>query len=79
MLGKLQRAHPTLRDHFAPAYLVGSYMLRAYLFFIHAQNIMQLRMILKGRLKKGQAKYEYYFLGKGKQFYKRPIITTTFR
>ena len=31
MLGKLQRAHPTLRGHFAPAYLVGSNMLRAYL------------------------------------------------
>ena len=24
MLGKLQRAHPTWRGHFAPAYLVGS-------------------------------------------------------
>ena len=35
MLGKLQRAHPTLRGHFAPAYLVGSNMLRAYLFFIY--------------------------------------------
>ena len=33
MLGKLQRAHPTLPGHFAPAYLVGSNMLRAYLFF----------------------------------------------
>ena len=32
MLGKLQRAHPILCDHFAPAYLVGSNMLRAYLF-----------------------------------------------
>ena len=35
MLGKLQKAHPTLRGHFAPAYLVGSNMLRAYLFFIY--------------------------------------------
>ena len=35
MLGKLQRAHPTLRGHFASAYLIGSYMLRAYLFFIY--------------------------------------------
>ena len=33
MLGKLQRAHPTLCGHFALAYLVGSNMLRAYLFF----------------------------------------------
>ena len=38
MLGKLQRAHPTLRGHFAPAYLVGSNMLRAYLFFIYGRN-----------------------------------------
>ena len=36
MLGKLQRAHPTSRGHFAPAYLVGSNKLRAYLFFIYA-------------------------------------------
>ena len=35
MLEKLQRAHPTWRGHFAPAYLVGSNMLRAYLFFIY--------------------------------------------
>ena len=35
MLEKLQRAHPTLRGHFAPIYLVGSNMLRAYLFFIY--------------------------------------------
>ena len=35
MLGKLQRAHPTLCGHFAPAYLVGSNMLRAYIFFIY--------------------------------------------
>ena len=35
MLGKLQRAHPTLRGHFATAYLVGNNMLRAYLFFIY--------------------------------------------
>ena len=34
MLGKLQRAHPTLRGHFAPTYIVGSNMLRSYLFFI---------------------------------------------
>ena len=37
MLGKLQRAHPTLRGHFARAYFVGSNMLRAYLFFIYAK------------------------------------------
>ena len=35
MLGKLQRALPTLHGHFAPAYLVGSNMLKAYLFFIY--------------------------------------------
>ena len=35
MLGKLQRAHPTFRGPFAPAYLVESNMLRAYLFFIY--------------------------------------------
>ena len=35
MLGKLQRAHPTMRGHFALAYLVGSEKLRAYLFFIY--------------------------------------------
>ena len=35
MLEKLQRAHPTLRGHFAPAYLVGSNMLRAYPLFIY--------------------------------------------
>ena len=35
MLGKLHRTIPTLRGHFAPAYLVGSNMLRAYLFFIY--------------------------------------------
>ena len=35
MLGKLQRAHPTLRGHFAPAYLVGNNILRAYLFYIY--------------------------------------------
>ena len=38
MLGKLQRANPTLRGHFAPAYLVGSNMLRAYLFFIYGYD-----------------------------------------
>ena len=38
MLGKLQRAHPTLPGHFAPAYFVGSDMLRAYLFFIYGLN-----------------------------------------
>ena len=37
-VGKLQRAQPTLRGHFASAYLVGSNMLRAYLFFIYAYN-----------------------------------------
>ena len=39
MLGKLQRAHPTLHGHFAPAYLVGSNMLRAYLFFIYVWEL----------------------------------------
>ena len=34
-LGKLQRAHHTLRGLFAPAYLGGSNKLRAYLFFIY--------------------------------------------
>ena len=38
MLGKLQRAHPTLHDNFAPAYLVGSDKLRASLFFIYGNN-----------------------------------------
>ena len=40
MLGKLQRAHPTLRGHFATAYLVGSNKLRAYLFFIYDQTLL---------------------------------------
>ena len=40
MLGKLQRAHPILRCHFAPPYLVGSNMLRAYLFFIYGFNFL---------------------------------------
>ena len=35
MLGKLKRAHPTLRGHFASAYLVRSNMLMVYLFFIY--------------------------------------------
>ena len=34
-VGKLQRAHLTLRGYFAPAFLIGSNMLRAYLFFIY--------------------------------------------
>ena len=38
ILGKLQRAHPTLRGHFAFAYLVGSNELRAYLFLIYASH-----------------------------------------
>ena len=38
MLGKLQKAHPTLLGHFAPAYLAGSNMLRAYLFFIYGNS-----------------------------------------
>ena len=42
MLGKLQRAHPTLCGHFAPAYLVGSNMLRAYLLFIYGYCSLQL-------------------------------------
>ena len=42
MLGKLQRAHPTLRGDFAPAYLVGSKMLRAYLFFIYGKDPQKL-------------------------------------
>ena len=40
MLGKLQRAHPTLHGHFAPAYLVESNMLRAYLFFIYGAHLV---------------------------------------
>ena len=44
MLGKLQRAHPTLRGHFAPAYLVGSNMLRAYLFFIYERPTLRGQM-----------------------------------
>ena len=46
MLGKLQIAHHTLRAHFAPAYLVGSNMLRAYLFFIYGLNIEFVSLIL---------------------------------
>ena len=42
MLGKLQRAHPTLRGNFAPAYLVGSDKLRAYLFFIYDYTMQAL-------------------------------------
>ena len=38
MLGKLQRAHPTLRGHFAHAYLAGSNIFRAYLFRIYGSN-----------------------------------------
>ena len=34
-VGKVTRAHPTLHGHFAPTYLVGNNMLRAYLFFIY--------------------------------------------
>ena len=39
MLGNLQRAHPTLHGHFAPAYLLGSNMLRACLFFIYGREV----------------------------------------
>ena len=39
ILGKLQSAHPTFRGHFAPAYLVGSNMLRSYLFFIYGKHL----------------------------------------
>ena len=38
MLGKLQRAHHTLHGHYAPAYLVGSNKLRAYLSFIYTYS-----------------------------------------
>ena len=38
MLGKLQRAHPNWHGHFAPDYLVGSNMLRAYLFFFYGTD-----------------------------------------
>ena len=41
MKGKLQRAHPTLRGHFAPVYLVGSNKLRAYLFLIYVIKILE--------------------------------------
>ena len=40
MFGKLQKAHPTLRGHFAPAYLGGSNKLRAYLFFIYEHTLV---------------------------------------
>ena len=40
MLEKLQRAHHTWQGHFAPAYLVVSKKLRAYLFFIYANSQM---------------------------------------
>ena len=46
MLGKLQRAHSTKRGQFAPAYLVGSNMLRAYLFFIYACAIVNHYLIV---------------------------------
>ena len=39
MLGKLQRAYHTLRGHFAPSYLGGSFKLRAYLFFIYGPEL----------------------------------------
>ena len=39
ILGKLQRAHPTLLGHFAPTYLAGNDKLRAYLFFVYGQNL----------------------------------------
>ena len=38
VLGKLQKAHPALRGHFALTNLVESNMPRAYLFFIYGQN-----------------------------------------
>ena len=34
-VGKLLRAHRTLRGHFAPTFLGGSSKFRAYLFFIY--------------------------------------------
>ena len=34
-VGKVTKSPSTLRGHFAPAYLLGSNMLRAYLFFIY--------------------------------------------
>ena len=40
MLGNLQRTHPTLCGHFAPAYIVWSNMLRAYLFFIYGYDTL---------------------------------------
>ena len=45
MLGMLQRAHPTLRGHFAPAYLVGSNMLRVNLFFIYGVYTFKCRKL----------------------------------
>ena len=47
MLGKLQRANPTLRGHFAPAYLVGSNKLRAYLFFIYGATQLAVKFSMK--------------------------------
>ena len=39
MFEKLQRAHPTLCGHFAPANLVGIDKLRAYLFLIYGLHV----------------------------------------
>ena len=47
ILGKLQRAHPTLRGHFAPAYLVESNKVRAYLFFIYGPLISNVTLVQK--------------------------------
>ena len=58
MLGKLQRAHPTLRGHFAPAYLVDSNMLRAYLFFIYDVRTQRTRTLRKLIIKVYTLKYE---------------------
>ena len=46
MLEKLQRAHPTLHGHFASDYLVGSNMLRAYLFFIYGKDSLGVCLLL---------------------------------
>ena len=46
MLGKLQRAHPTLRGHFVPAYLIESDKLREY--HIYSLSMVLALTIIKG-------------------------------
>ena len=46
--GKVTKSPPHLGGHFASAYLVGSNMLRAYLFFIYAHILLTFFLIIKG-------------------------------